>query len=387
MTQQLPPGQGPIDPRSAFAPPPPPGGGAGGPAGGYPPPGFVPPGYRPPPMFYPPPPPRGGIGRAILLTFLFLLLAGSILLNFLLVGALVMGDAMDHGINQNVLRAGESSQQVAVIPIDGVITDETRAKFDAAMNRVEEEKSVKALVLEIDSPGGEVTPSDEMYARILKFKQDHPGIPVAASMRAMAASGAYYAACGADHLVAEETTITGSIGVLWPRYNVADLMNKWGVKDTTIISTGTPFKAAGSPLQTSDPQTEKYLQGLVDSAFKRFKSVVVASRASNLKPGIDGIANGKAYTAQEALENGLIDQIGYLDSAVNWAASTAHLANPNVVRYEQRITLLDRLPFVQSQLGRFKSQGVNINGVNVNLDRQTIESVTHPRMMYLWQGN
>lgn len=338
-------------------------------------------------MFYPPPPPpRGGIGRAIFLTVLLLLLAGSILLNFLLGGALAMGDALDHGINQSVLTSGDSSQQVAVIPIDGVITDETRVKFDAFMSHLDEEKSVKAVVLEIDSPGGEVTPSDEMYARILKFKQDHPGVPVAASMRAMAASGAYYAACGADHLVAEETTITGSIGVLWPRYNVADLMNKWGVKDTTIISTGTPFKAAGSPLQTSDPQTEKYLQGLVDAAFKRFKSVVATSRASTLKPGIDGIANGKAYTAQEALDNGLIDQIGYLDAAVTWAKTTAHLSNPNVVRYEERVTFMDRLPFVQSQLGRSKAQSVNINGVNVNVDRQTIESVTHPRMMYLWDG-
>lgn len=384
MTQQLPPGQGPIDPRSAFAPPPPPGGGQGGAAGG----GFPPPGYRPPPMFYPPPPPRsGGVGRVVFLIFLLLLLAGSILLNFLLGGSLLMGDALDHGFNQSVITSGDSSQQVAVIPIDGVITDDTRAKFDRLMNHLDQDKSVKALVLEIDSPGGEVTPSDEMYARIMKFKQDHAGVQVAASMRGMAASGAYYAACGADHLVAEQTTITGSIGVLWPRYNLTDLMDKWGVKDTTIVSTGTPYKAAGSPFQTANLQTEHYLQGLVDSAFTRFKSVVAKSRTTNLKPGIDGIANGKAYTAQEALDNGLIDQIGYLDAAVSWAAAAAHLASPNVVRYEERVTFMDRLPFVQSQLNGAKSQGVNINGVNVNVDRRALDSLAHPRMMYLWRGN
>lgn len=383
MTQQLPPGQGPIDPRSAFAPPPPPGGQA--PAGGYGP----PPGYRPPPMFYPPPPPTrsGGVWRAIFLVFLLLLLAGSVLLNVLLGGSLLMGDALDHGINQNVITSGDSTQQVAIVPIDGVITDETRVKFDRMMNHLDQDKTVKALVLEIDSPGGEVTPSDEMYARIMKFKQEHAGVPVAAAMRGMAASGAYYAACGADHLVAEQTTITGSIGVLWPRYNVADLMEKWGVKDTTIVSSGTPYKAAGSPFQTGNAQTEHYLQGLVDAAFARFKSVVAKSRSSNLKPGIDAIANGKAYTAKEAMDNGLIDQIGYLDAAVSWAATSAHLGNPSVIHYEERVTFMDRLPFVQSQLNGFKSQAVNVNGVNINVDRQVLDSISHPRMMYLWKAN
>ena len=393
MTQQLPPGQGPIDPRNAFSAPPPPGGGGAPPSqqqagfapGGYPAP---PPGYRAPPMFYPPPPPRrGGAGRAIVLVMLFLLLAGSVLLNLVFVGVGVFGDSFDHGVNQSVLMPGDASQQIAVIPIDGVITDATRAKLERFLRHLDEEKSVKAVVLEIDSPGGEVTPSDEMYTRIVKFKQDHPGVPVAASMRAMATSGAYYAACGADHLVAEQTTITGSIGVLWPRYNVADLMNKWGVKDTTMISTGTPYKAAGSPFQTSDEKTEHYLQGLVDTAFKQFKSVVGHSRGASLKPGIDEIANGKAYTAQEALDNGLVDELGYLDAAVAWAATNAHLSKPMVVRYDERVTLIDRLPFAQSQLGGFKSQGVNVNGVNVNVDRQVIDSLAHPRMMYLWCGN
>lgn len=385
MTQPIPPGQGPIDPRNAFGAPPPPGGVAPhGPAGfaAPPPGGYPPPGYRPPPMFFPPPPPprRGGVGRAIVIALLLILLIGSVLLNLVLGASVVAGDAFDHGVNEAVLKSGDSTQQIAVVPIDGVITEATRAKFDRFLQHVEEDKSIKALVLDIDSPGGEVTPSDELYSRIMQFKQDHPGVPVVASMRAMATSGAYYAACGADHLVAEQTTITGSIGVLWPRYNVADLMQKWGVKDTTIVSTGTPYKAAGSPFQTSDEKTEHYLQGLVDTAFKQFKSVVARSRGTSLKPGIDSIANGKAYTAQEALDNGLVDEIGYLGTAVAWAASNAHLSNPQVVRYEERVTWIDRLPFAaQSQLGSFKGQGVN-----VNVDRQAIDSLAHPRMMYLW---
>jgi protease-4 len=380
MTQQLPPGQGPIDPRNAFAPPPSP---AGGP-GGYPPPGFRP---GAPPMFFPPPPRRSGVGRAIILTLLILLLLVSLLLNFVLGVSAVVGDAFsEHGVVQTTIKSGDATQEIAVVPLSGVITDGTRTRFDHFMQRADEDKSIKALVLEIDSPGGEVTPSDEIYARIIRFKQEHPGVPIVASMRSMATSGAYYAACGADHLMAEQTTVTGSIGVLWPRFNVADLMKRWGVKDTTIVSTGTPYKDAGSPFQTADLQTEGYLQGLVDTAFKRFKSVVSSSRGKNLKAGIDSIANGKAYTAQEALDNGLVDEIGYMDDALTWAASNAHLSHPHVVKYEEKVNLMDRFPFAQSSLGSPKSQGVNINGVNINVDREALDALMHSRLMYLWNG-
>ena len=322
-----------------------------------------------------------------MISLLVLLLIGSVVINLVLATAFALSDAVgSHGIVPTTLTSGADDQEVAVIPLQGVITDSTKAQMDRFFARADEDKNVKALVIEIDSPGGEVTPSDEIYNRILKYRADHPAIPVAVSMRSTAASGGYYAACGAEHIVAEETTVTGSIGVLWPRFNIHDLMNKYGVRDMTIVSTGTPFKDAGSPFETTDEKKEKYLQGLVDQMFTRFKDVVGKSRKPKLTAPINDIADGRAYTAQEAMKNGLVDEIGYLDKAVAWAAGKAGLTKPNVVKYEEKISLIDRFPFVQSSINP-KSQTVTVNGINVDVDRRALQHVLESRPMYLWRAH
>ncbi|HLZ09151.1 MAG TPA: signal peptide peptidase SppA, partial [Chloroflexota bacterium] len=287
-------------------------------------------------------------------------------------------------ISQTTLTEGSADQQIAVVSLAGVITDATRQKFEATVRQVEQDNSLKGLILDINSPGGEVTPSDEIYERLAKLKRDHPSLPVAVSIRGMGASGAYYAACACDHLVAEETTITGSIGVLWPNYNFSNLMQKYGVVDNTIVSKGAPFKDAGSSTRLPDPTTDGYLRGLIDSEFARFKSVVQTGRGAKLKPNVDEVANGKAYTAQEALANGLIDEIGYMDKAVAWVTKTARLSNPQVVYFYEKTTFFDRLPFGM-QHGR-PATTVKINGVDVELDQGMIERWTHPRPMAIFEG-
>lgn len=377
MTAQLPPGQGPIDPRGAFGPPPPPGG---------PPPAGSPMPMMPQPMPFPqfgtpPPRRRGGAGWGVLIAILLLMLIASIVMNLVLGAGVIVAGAFDgRGIEETTLVNGTPDQQVAVIPLEGILTDASRKDFEQILRHIEENKNVKGVVIDIDSPGGEVTPSDEIYQRILRFKSEHSGLPVAASMRGMGASGAYYAACGCDQIIAEETTITGSIGVLWPNYNFADLMQKYGVKDTTIIADGAPYKDAGSPTHAADSEHEAYLHGLVNSEFARFKSVVSKSRGAKLKPNLEEIANGKAYTAPEAKRNGLIDDIGYLDKAINYVATNAHLSNPNVVRYEQKGALFDRFPFAL-QRGSPGAVSLKLNGMNLDMDRRLLDSLMHPRPM------
>lgn len=386
MTQPLPPGQGPVDPRAAFSPPPPPGAG-----GGWQPPqvpGSRQPVQQPaayPPMMYPPlmppppPPRRGGAGWAVACVLLLLLLVGSVLLNVVM-GVGILASSMDgHPVASSTLVDGSADEQVAVVPLSGIITDVTRQKFDEVMRQVGETRNLKGLILDIDSPGGEVAPSDEIYQRVMKFKAEHPTVAVASSIRGMGASGAYYAACATDHLVAEETTITGSIGVLWPSYSFYDLMQKYGVKDATIVSNGTPYKDAGSPTRQPNPDAQAYLQGLVDSEFARFKAVVQKSRGAKLKPNIDEVANGKAYAAQDAVKSGLVDEIGYLDKAVAWVAATAKLGSPNVVRFDVKTTIFDRLPFSKQQGG--PAVDVRVNGINVEVDRGVIDQLSHPRPM------
>jgi len=336
-----------------------------------------------PAMMFGQPPRRSRAGWIIVTLVLLFLLGGSLLLNVIFGIGMAASSVDGRQISQTTLVDGSSDQQIAVVSLGGVITDETRQRFDSVFRQIEQNNSLKGVIIDINSPGGEVTPSDEIYERISKLKRDHPNLPIAASIRGMGASGAYYAACACDHLVAQETTITGSIGVLWPNYNFSSLMQKYGVTDNTIVSSGAPFKDAGSSTKAPDPTIDGYLHGLIDAEFARFKSVVQKGRGTNLKSNIDEVANGKAYTSHEAVANGLIDEIGYLDTAISWVAKTAKLNSPQVIYFYQRTSFFDRLPFGM-QHGSPETT-VKINGIEVGVDRAMIDRLTHPRPMMIFQ--
>lgn len=396
---QPPPGQGPLDPRGAFSPPPAPPGGAGpaGPGPGAPPPGggFVPPPMAPmppmmmPPPFYPPPPPpaqRGSFARVIFTTLATSIFGLSIAANiYLLIFTGFLGSG--EGAHTTTLVDGDPKQKVAVVPISGVIDDAESERFEKILKRLESDQNVKALVLEIDSPGGGVSASDEMYARILKFKQSKH-VPVVVTMGAIAASGGYYISCAADKIVAERTTITGSIGVLMPRYDLSKLGEKYGVSDDSIHSTGATYKTVGSMLKPMSPDERQYVLGLIDDAFGTFKSVVRNGRGSSLKLPIDQIANGKAYTASEAFRMGLIDQVGYKADAYDLAGTMAGLANKHVVKYEPVQSFWEALGASESayRLGSPAAKTVTINGINLGLDRRWMDEMMTPRLMYIWRG-
>jgi protease-4 len=387
-------GAGPYGPQYGSQGPGPMGQGPSGPQGyplpgqfqgGYPPGGGTPPGYppqmRPPGPFMPPYPParrRLGWGWGTLLVLLLILLGGSMLLNL----GLIAGN--NSGGVQSTLIQGDARQQIAVVPLEGLIDESLANKFDRLLTRAQNDKNVKAVVILIDTPGGSVTASDEAYKRIKKFKMEK-NVPVVVAMRSLATSGGYYAACGADHIIAERTTLTGNIGVLLPRYNLSKLMEKYGIEESTIVSTGATYKNAGSMFKPDNDRDNAYLQGIADSAFTQFKDVVKAGRQGKLKGTIDEIANGKAYTAQEARDKGLIDDIddvGYLDAAVKYATSKAGLSGPMVVKYQDPpMTLFDLLGGSQSKFGHSTSAG----GINITLDASLLDRVSSPRLMYLYR--
>jgi len=300
----------------------------------------LPPGMYPPPMFMPPPPPpRGGGGgfvRGIMVTLATTIFGLSLTLNLYLLIA--------HGIfNSNAsarssnLSDGDPGQKVAVVPIKGTIMDEASERFARFMKQVEADSTIKALVLEVDSPGGSVTASDEIFHRIGKFKAEHPKIPVVVSMAGLAASGGYYVSCGADYLFAQPSTLTGNIGVLLPQFNVSELFDKWGIKENTIVSTGATFKNAGSMFVPEKPEDRAYLQDIADKAFAQFKSVVKQGRTGHAKfdvKKLDQIANGKIYMADDAVAIGLVDEKGYLADACEYAASKVGMTKPNVMRLQ-----------------------------------------------------
>lgn len=327
-----------------------------------------------------PPPPRGGTGKIVVIVLLLILLMGSIVMNVILLAALAGSSGGGSGFassggREQVIRSGSRDNRIAVVALKGVIMGESRDQLFGLLDRVERDKSIKALVLEIDSPGGGVTESDEIYARLLRLKSEK-NIPVVVSMRSLAASGGYYIACAADEIYAQRTTLTGSIGVLFSRFDLSGI-EKYGIRDGTIVSDGATFKDAGSAMRPMKPEETAYFKGILNNAFDTFKDVITTGRGQRLAKPIDQIANGKIYPASEALALGLIDDIGYLSDAISAAQNKAGLSDPQVVRFDREPTFLEVL-----------GMGAQVNpseaGFDVKIDQELIHELTTPRMMYLW---
>jgi len=383
MTPQPPPGQGPIDPRSAFAPPPPP---------GYPQMPMQPPmppmppmGFGPPPGWFPPPRSQRSFAKTLLTTFATTIFGISLMLNVYLL--LLSGLMSDHSGKSNTIVDGNPKEVVAVVPIvNSLITAKDAESLDNLLKQVEKNENVKAVVLRIDTPGGEVAPSDEMYHRILKFKSDHPNVPVVVSMGSLATSGGYYTAVAADYLFAEPTTLTANIGVLSESLNFAGLLDKWGIEDTTMHSKGADYKTSGSMFRRPTTQDTEYLGGILDSIADQFHTAVKTGRQGKIKAPMNEVFNAQAYTAQKALDMGLVDKIGYQEDACKYAAAQAHLGtNFSVLKFEEPVGLLKLL---QGKAGIAEPQatgGLKINGVTV--DSPQLDQLLDPRPMYLYRPN
>lgn len=352
------------------------------------PPGYPagPPGYQPmmPVMFAPPR--KSGVGRLIVIGVLTIMLLFSGLLNLvLLVG--MMGEGMESAAAQKVLVKGDAASRIAVVPLSGMLMDEEAQRFARLMDQIEADASVKGLVVDIDTPGGSVTASDEIYHRLRTFKQNR-SVPVVIAQGALATSGGYYVSCAGDYVFAQPSTLTGNIGVVMPRYNFSKLADKWGIEDSSLHSTGSDFKTVGSPLRPETAEQRQYIQDLTDQTFALFQQVVKQGRAKAMgqkQATIQQVSSGKAFTAGEALKLGLIDQIGYRDEAYAKAATLASLSKYQVVRFEETPSLLDLLS-MRSGMSGGKAQSVSVNGANINVDGRALREWLTPRMMYLWMG-
>lgn len=342
------------------------------------PPAGPPPGYYPPPMPWPVPR-RRSIWGALFVIALVVVLIVSVGLNvLLLIGSAIGSGGVD--ARQTILVKGDANQKIAVVQVNGVIADESAEQFRQLIQAVAQDSQVKALVLAIDSPGGAVTSADQMYHQVRRFKATRPEVPVIVTMGSVAASGGYYIACAGDYLFAERSTITGSIGVLMPRFNISGLMSKWGVEETTLHATGADFKNAGSMFSPEKPEDVAYMQSLIDQAFVQFKSVIRAGRSNKLNQPLDQIANGMVYMGDTALKLGLIDQVGYAEDAYAHAAKQAGLTNMTVVLYQQTPSLFQLLT-AHSPLNSPQSRELNLH-----IDRKLLDEISTPRMMYHWRG-
>jgi protease IV len=229
---------------------------------------------------------------------------------------------------------GESAPKILVVPIRGIISDSPREGFVrtrpslvqevvSQLRRAEKDEKIKAVILKIDSPGGSVTASDILFSEIEGFKK-RTGAKVVVALMGVGASGAYYISLPADHILAHPTTITGSIGVIFARPKVTGLMEKIGV--AVEVNKSGADKDMGSPFRQTSAAEEKIFQELTDRLGKRFVDLVARHRKLGPEAAAQ-ISTARVYLANEALELGLVDEIGYLENAVDQAKKLAGLAD------------------------------------------------------------
>jgi protease-4 len=345
--------------------------------------------------------PQKSFARIIFTTLASIVFGISLTLNIYLLAFSSLGGGLGlssrAGIIQSVEVQGDPKEKIALVPLAEPIWGPTAQKFDAVMDTLEADQTVKAVVLSIETPGGTVTASDEIYNRIKQFKQKMQSagrnVPVVVSMGAVAASGGYYVSCAGDYIFAQRTTVTGSIGVVFPVMNFHKLAEKYGVDDVSIASPPHGLKTAGSSLEPFTDEAKQYYQGLSDDMYATFVGIVKDARKGKLTKPIEQIADGRVYTAADALKLGLVDQIGYPNEAYDKAASLAGLSNKHVVRYTPRPPSIFEMLSAESKAGAAQAGAsgtggtVNVNGVNVNVDvRALLDELGRPRPLYLWRG-
>ncbi len=229
-------------------------------------------------------------------------------------------------------------ERVAVVRIEGVIVDSRDAIEE--LHKYREHPGVKAIVLRIDSPGGGVVPSQEIYAEVLKARAEGK-VKVIASMGNLAASGGYYIAAATDRIVASPGTLTGSIGVIMELANVQGLMEKVGVQ-SVVIKSG-KHKDLASPFRAMSVEDRALLQTVLDDVHDQFIQAVAAGRALTVEQ-VRALADGRVFTGRQARTAKLVDELGDLQDAIKLAGKMGGIAGePRVVETRKRFSLRDVL--------------------------------------------
>lgn len=290
-------------------------------------------------------------------------------------------------LEEVIVQPGEGffPPRVVLIDISGVISETaptglsgprcTPDSVRAVLNRIEEDRRVKAVILRIDSPGGSVSASDMIYHEICQF-QERTGVPVLAMIMGMGCSGGYYIANAAQRIYAHPSSITGSIGVIaiFPKLN--ELGDKIGVS-LDVVKSG-ELKDMGSPMRPMTSQEREVFSQMINDFYGQFLDVVVQSRErfpdrSRLLP----LADGRIFTAHRAAAEGLIDDVGYLDQVIHAAMDAAEITRAEVVTYSYR-------PSEDATIYSPTEHAAGVHMPSVNLSLVPSIGIAEPGFHYLW---
>ncbi|MBI3993917.1 MAG: signal peptide peptidase SppA [Candidatus Lambdaproteobacteria bacterium] len=243
---------------------------------------------------------------------------------------------------REVLLQGEGDDKFLLIDIDGPISNDPllvsglgvlpgmTARVRQELEIAYEDRSIRGILLRINSPGGTITDSDVIYHSLVEFKRSK-NIKIVASMGDVAASGGLYVAMAADEIYAHPTTLTGSIGVMLPHIEYAELMDKLGIRSDPVVSG--KLKDMETPYRQRTPEEAQILQQIVNQQFEQFVKVILESRRRLTSDQVRAIADGRVMSAQTAKEQGLIDGVGYLDDAYKRLSQVAGFPTNRLVRY------------------------------------------------------
>ncbi len=285
---------------------------------------------------------------------IFLLFLGGVFL--FMVGSSVIGSFFSDGLL-------ESDNQIAIVEIHGMISS-SRATVKQ-LRKFQRDPKVKGIILRIDSPGGAVGPSQEIYNAVTRIRKEG-GKKIYASLGSVAASGGYYIASAAETIFANPGTLTGSIGVIMAFSNIQDLIEKIGIRPEVIKSGA--FKDAGSPVRPISSEERKLLQNLVDDVHQQFVEDVAKGR--NLPTqDVQRLADGRVYTGRQAFELKMVDHMGGLQDAIDLIATQAGIEGaPQIVQEEEKMPFMDWL--LQSSIRKNLTQSLSPN--------------TSPSLQFLW---
>lgn len=239
--------------------------------------------------------------------------------------------------NERVLIEGDASSRIVVLDVSGVILDGDLGPFSGgsynhqgtleALDQIRDDETIAALVLRVDTPGGGVYESAELAEKINQLKEER-GLPVYTVMERMATSGGYYISANTDKIFAKPDTITGSIGVIIQGFNITELLNKLGIEDQTITSG--ELKDLNSSTRENTQEELEVMQTLVDGMYERFVDTIESGRDLT-REQIYQLGDGRIYDGLQAVENGLVDEIGGFDDALVHLTNAYELEDAQVI--------------------------------------------------------
>jgi len=318
-------------------------------------------------------PVRKGAGWKIFFGFVLVLSVMANIVLFMLLGVVAMFATGQRGVlTEEVVREGPARNKIAMITVQGIIHGGVAGDVYRQLKEARKDRHVKGIIVRVNSPGGTVSASDQIYNEICKFRKEEKK-PVVAFMQGVAASGGYYTSVACEEIMAEPTTITGSIGVISWYLVVQELLEeKLGVLPVTIKQ-GEKKDWPSSFRKPEDEEKQYLREKVLMPAYERFVEVVAEGRKAKLTlDDVRRLADGGIFGAQEAVEENLIDEIGYLDDAIKLAKTLAKIDKARVVEYRKPFSLSDFMSYRKTNL--------------LKLDRATLYELSTPQILYLWNA-